>query len=98
MRADLFGEPVRIDDLVADIGGLQNLQIPSRQKLSGLGDVGGIAAGVHAVFRSPQSGGAGAFARRGHGPWERPRIDTPANGRGAPGAHLAAAAPLPALI
>src|SRR5260370_21528681 len=97
MGADLFGEPVRIDDLVADIGGLQNLQIPSRQKLSGLGDVAGIAAELHAVFRSPKSGGADAFARRAQRPWPRTRIDTRSNGAAQPASHVAEVALLAAL-
>src|SRR5258708_15767150 len=98
MRADLFGEPVRIDDLVADIGGWQNLQIPSRQKLSGLGDVAGIAAELHAVFRSPKSGGADAFARRAQRPWQRTRIDTRPNGAPEPASHVAEDARLAAPV
>src|SRR5207245_5441258 len=75
MRSDRLGDLIRIDALLADIGRLQNLQIASRQKLAGLGDVAGITAELHAVFGGPERGCTDALAGREQRPWQRAGID-----------------------
>src|SRR5262249_56628307 len=64
-------------------------EIASRQKLAGFGDVAGVAAELHAVFRGPEGGSADAFAGREQRPWQRPGIDPRPNGAAEPAPHVA---------
>src|SRR5262249_38054284 len=89
MGADRVREPVCIDHLVTDTGGLQNLQVPSRQKLARFGDVAGVAAELHAIFGGPEGGSTDAFPGRRERQWQRPEIDPCPNGAAEPAAHIA---------
>ena len=86
MGGDGVGQRGGIDDLIHLKVRLEHLQVAARQDLARRRDAACIAAELHAVFRSAQSGGADAFAGRqqrciegaGLGPLAQRRAKAPA--------------------
>src|SRR5215470_8897210 len=97
VRFDRFGECRGIDDVLALVGGLQHLQIPSWQQLAWLGDVAGIAGELNAVFGSAERGGSDALAGGEQRPGQCTLVDLTPDRLTQPATHVAEIAGLTAI-